>query len=341
MTRRTYDAQKNVGPQTSEYNLQLGGSQGESSVNIAVYGSGAVGGYFGARLAEGGHDVTFIARGKHLAAIRATGLRVSSPKGDVVITPATVTDEPTTVGVVDIVLVGVKAGQVSEIAPTLASMVGPDTVVVPLQNGIEAATELAAGVGAAHVIGGLCRVVTSLTEPGHITHAALDPTVVIGELDGSSSDRILRVRDALEQAGVTVETPDDIRVALWEKFLLIAPWGGLGGLTRVTLDVLCHTPETRQLLEQAMAEVAALAAAHDVRLPSDVAVKTASYLAGLPPGGTASMQRDLIEGRPSELDAQTGSIVRLGRATHVDTPVNSFIYDCLKPGERFARGERS
>ena len=236
-------------------------------MKIAVYGAGAVGGYFGARLAQAGQDVTFIARGKHLEAIRSNGLRVSSPKGNVVIQPATVSDEPTSVGVVDIVLVGVKAGQVSEIAPALVSMVGPDTVIVPLQNGIEAATDLAAHVGPAPVIGGLCRVVASLTDPGHITHGALDPTVVIGELDGSSSDRILRVRDALEQAGVTVETPDDIRVALWEKFLLIAPWGGLGGLTRVTLDVLCHTPETRQLLEQAMAEVAALAAAHDVPTP--------------------------------------------------------------------------
>ena len=306
-------------------------------MRVAVYGAGGVGGYFGGRLAEAGHDVTFIARGQHLDAIRKGGLRVSSIRGDFVIQPASATDDPSSVGVVDLVLVGVKAGQVSEVAPAMFSMVEPGTVVVPLQNGVQTATDLIDALGEAPVIGGLCRVVASVTGPGHVTHAGIEPTILVGELSGVRSERAERIRDAFLDANIMAEAPDDIRVALWEKFLLIAPWGGLGGLTRVTLDVLCHTPETRSLLEAAMSEVAALAAAHDVRLAPDVVGKIATYLAGLPPGGTASMQRDIIEGRPSELDAQTGSIVRLGREKKVDTPVNAFIYDCLLPGERIAR----
>jgi 2-dehydropantoate 2-reductase len=134
-----------------------------------------------------------------------------------------------------------------------------------------------------------------------------------------------------------VEISDDIQAALWEKFLLIAPWGGLGGVTRVPLDVLCSAPETRRLLEAAMTEVAALAAAHGVTLAADIVSRTLEFLDAVPSGGTASMQRDLMARRPSELDAQTGTIVRLGRTRGVDTPVNTFLYDCLAPGERLAR----
>ena len=306
-------------------------------MRIAVYGAGGVGGYFGGRLAQAGHDVTFIARGRHLEAITSIGLRVSSTKGDFVVHPARATSEPSSVGVVDLVLVGVKADQVTEVAPALASMVGPDTVVVPLQNGVEAAGNLVEVLGAGPVLGGLCRIVSSISEPGHITHAGIEPTVVVGELDGSSSNRAERIRRLFGEADVAADVPADIRVALWEKFLLIAPWGGLGGLTRVTLDVLLDTPGTRRLLERAMSEIAALAATHDVQLAADVVEKTAAFLTGLPPGGTASMQRDIIEGRPSELEAQTGSVVRLGREKQVDTSVNAFIYDCLLPGERIAR----
>jgi 2-dehydropantoate 2-reductase len=303
-----------------------------------VFGAGAVGGYFGGRLAMAGHDVTFIARGAHLDAIRRSGLQVASTRGDFVVHPATATDEPSAVGVSDIVLLGVKAGAVSDVAPAIRSLIGPGTVVVPLQNGVEAASDLVGVLGPEPVIGGLCRIVSALTGPGRITHAGIEPTIVMGELDGSTSGRVARVRDILEQAGVAVQVPDDIHVALWEKFLLIAPWGGLGGLTRVPLDVLCHTPETHRLLGLAMAEVAAVAAAHGVQLAADVVDRTVTFLAGLSPGATASMQRDIMEGRPSELDAQIGSIVRLGREKATDTPVNTFIYECLLPGERIARG---
>jgi 2-dehydropantoate 2-reductase len=307
------------------------------SARIVVFGAGAVGGYFGGRLAQAGQHVTFIARGDHLAAIRRDGLQVSSPAGDFVATPAAATDDTSSVGVADVILVGVKAEAVSGIGQALRPMTGPRTVVVPLQNGVEAASDLISAVGSDSVIGGLCRIVASVTGPGRITHAGIEPTVVVGELDGSQSRRTELVAELLRAADVAVDITDDIHAALWEKFLLIAPWGGLGGVTRVPLDVICSTPDTRRMLETAMTEVVALAAAHGVTLAVDVVSRTLRFLDAVPAGGTASMQRDLMEGRPSELDAQTGTIVRLGQKMRVDTPVNAFIYDCLAPGERLAR----
>lgn len=306
-------------------------------MKIAVYGAGAVGGYFGGRLAQSGQDVTFIARGAHLDAIRRSGLQVSSPKGDFVIHPASATDDPSTIGLVDLVLVAIKAGQISRIGPAISSMVGPKTVVVPLQNGVEAPAHLVALLGPKPIIGGLCRIVASISGAGRIVHDSIEPTVVVGELDGSTGERVSRLRVVLEAAGITVEIPDDIHSALWTKFLLVAPWGGLGALVRVTLDVLCTTSGTRRLLEQAISEVRTLAVALGVALPANIVDTTITFLAGLPPGNTASMQRDIMAGRPSELEAQTGSIVRLGRDNGVSTPVNTFIYHCLLPGEKIAR----
>lgn len=306
-------------------------------MKIAVYGAGAVGGYFGGRLAQSGQKVTFIARGAHLDAIRRNGLQVSSPKGDFVVHPVSATDDPSTVGLVDLVLVATKAGQISRIGPNIRSMVGPETVVVPLQNGVEAPAHLIALLGPKPIIGGLCRIVASISGPGRITHDSIEPTVVVGELDGSTGERVSRLRVVLEAAGITVEIPDDIHSALWKKFLLVAPWGGLGALVRVTLDVLCATSETRRLLEQAISEVRTLAVALGIALPVNIVDTTITFLAGLPPGNTSSMQRDIMAGRPSELEAQTGSIVRLGRDNGIPTPVNTFIYDCLLPGEEIAR----
>lgn len=307
------------------------------SERIAVFGAGGVGGYFGGRLASAGHLVTFIARGAHLDAIRQRGLRVSSPNGSFVVDPATATDDPASVGQVDLVLLALKAGSVPDVAERLRSLVGPDTVVVPLQNGVETLDHLESILGRLPVVGGLCRIVSSIAEPGHIVHAGIEPTIVIGELDGTTTDRLERVRALLIDAGVAAEITSDIPAALWEKFLLIAPWGGLGAVTRVTLDVLCQTPETRQLLRQAMTELAAVAAAAGVALPQDAVDRTLTLLSELPPGNTASMQRDLMEGRPSELEEQTGAIVRLGRLHGVPTPVNGFLYACLLPTERRAR----
>jgi len=307
-------------------------------VRIAVFGAGAIGGYFGGQLARAGEEVTFIARGAQLRALRGQGLRVDSPTGDFVVQPVQATDDPAQVGVVDAVLVGVKAWQVTEAAQAMRPLVGPGTFVVPLQNGVEAPDQLAAVLGADHVLGGLCRIVSFVVEPGHIRHAGLEPYVAFGELDNHPSERAGRLREAFARAGVKAEIPPDIQVAMWEKFLFIASFSGVGAVTRAPAGVLRGQPETRRMLEQAMHEVLAVARARGIALPEESIPRTMTLIDSLPPGGTASMQRDVIEGRPSELESQNGAVVRLGREVGVSTPLHVFIYHSLLPLELRARG---
>lgn len=307
-------------------------------MKIAVYGTGGVGGYFGGRLAQAGNDVTFIARGANLDAIRTNGLRVSSVHGDFTIANAKATNSPADIGPVDAVLVAVKAGQVSEIAPTIRPLIGPDTCIVPMQNGVEAAPQLIEALGPENVVGGLCRVVALIGGPGHILHNGGDDYVGIAELDNRPSERVEAVRAALAGAGLKAETPPDIHAALWGKFLFICAWGGVGAVTRSPVGVTRALPETRAMLEGAMTEVYNIALARGVNL-SDTAIATAmTAIDRQPEGGEASMQRDIQEGRPSELEAQTGAAVRLGRESGVPTPLNSFIYSSLLAMEMRARG---
>jgi 2-dehydropantoate 2-reductase len=307
-------------------------------MRIAVFGAGGVGGYFGARLAQAGEDVVFIARGAHLQAMRARGLRVDSVAGDFSLPAVQATDAPAAAGAVDVVLVCVKAWQVPEAARALVPMLRADSFVVPLENGVAAADELAAVVGAPRVVGGLCRIVSYLAGPGHIRHAGAVPRVEIGERDRGKSARVEALRAAFERcAGISVGTPADIEVALWEKFLFIAPFSAVAAAARQPAGVVRTVPETRRLLEEAVREARAVAASGGVALPDDVVARTLAYVDGLPDDATASMQRDLQEGRPSELEAQTGTIVRLGRARGVAVPVNEFLYACLLPAERAAR----
>jgi 2-dehydropantoate 2-reductase len=309
-------------------------------MRIAVFGTGAVGGYFGGRLAQAGEEVIFIARGEHLQALRSHGLQVDSVKGDFVVQPVQATDDPAQVGVVDVALVGVKAWQVPEAAQAMRPMVGPDTFVVPLQNGVEAPTQLATVLGAQHVLGGLCKIISFILGPGHIRHAGIEPYVAFGELDNQASERAEGLRQAFARAaGVTVEIPPDIQVAMWDKFLFIASFSGVGAVTRAPAGVLRSVPETRQLLEQAMREIFAVARAREIALPGDLVEQTMAVVDGLPPDGTASMQRDIMEGRPSELASQNGAVVRLGQEAGIATPLHHFIYHSLLPLELRARGQ--
>jgi 2-dehydropantoate 2-reductase len=310
-------------------------------VRIAIFGAGGVGGYFGGRLAQAGHDVVFIARGAHLAAIRRSGLRVSSIAGDFLVHPAQATDAPESVAPVDVVLVCVKAWQVSEAGHALLPMLGREGCVLPLENGVEAADQLAAVVGRERVLGGLCKIISAVEAPGHIRHSGVPPRVELGELgerDGRQSPRVAALRAAFEQAeGVSVGVPDDIEVALWEKFLFIAPFSGVGAVTRVPAGGFRGVPETRQMLEAAMHEVLALAHARGIALRADAVARTMGFVDALPETATASMQRDILEGRPSELEYQTGTVVRLGRIAGVPVPVGECIYRSLLPLELRAR----
>jgi len=309
-------------------------------MRTAIFGAGAVGGYFGGRLAQAGEDVVFIARGEHLQALREHGLRVDSIKGDFVLQRVNATDEPTQVGPVDVIVVCVKAWQVPEAAQAMLPMVGPETFVVPLQNGVDARSQLAAVLGQEHVLGGLCGLITFVVEPGHIRHAGADPFIRFGELDNRPSERAERLRQAFDRAsGLTVEVPPDIQAAIWQKFLLITAWSGMGAVTRSPIGVFRSQPGTRQMLEQAMTEIYDLALARNIALPKEIVRKTMTFLDSIPPAGTASMQRDIMNGRPSELEAQNGAVVRMGKQTGIETPVNAFIYHSLLPMEMRARGQ--
>jgi 2-dehydropantoate 2-reductase len=308
-------------------------------MRIAVFGVGGVGGYFGWRLAQVGEDVTFVARGDHLKALKTNGLKVDTPDGNSSVLPVKTEEDPAQVGQVDAVILGVKAWQVSEAAHAIRPMIGPDTFVLPLQNGVDAPSELADVLGREHVFGGLCYIVALKVGSGHIRHAGMEPKVIFGELDNSLTERARRLQAAFTHAGIEAEIPADIRVAMWQKFLFIATLSGVAAVTRAPAGIVRSVPETRGMLESVAKEVAAVAKGLNVNLSPDVVPITMTLIDRLPADGTASMQRDIMEGRPSELSSQSGAVARLGLETGVSTPLNSFIYSALMPLEMRARGE--
>jgi 2-dehydropantoate 2-reductase len=308
-------------------------------MRIAVIGVGGVGGYFGGRLAQAGHDVIFIARGTTLEALRAGGLRVDSILGDFFVNPVSATDDPASVGSVDAILMAVKAWQIPEAAAQIAPMLGADTMVVPLENGIDAPEVLSPIVGARHVVGGLCAIVSFMVGPGHIRHAAAEPVVMFGELDNRRSVRVERLCAAFAEAGVNAEVPPDIHRSMWTKFLFIATLSGIGALTRVPIGVWRADEEIRALADRSLREVLRLATARGIDLGEDALERTWQRYDGLAPDSTSSMQRDIMEGKPSELEAQLGAVVRLARESGVEVPVTAMIYHALLPQERLARKE--
>lgn len=315
-------------------------------MRIAIYGVGGVGGYYGGRLAEAGHDVVFIARGDHLAAMQRDGLRVFSPAGDFVIKPVTATNNPGDAGLVDVVIVAVKAWQLQAAAEAIKPMIGTNTLVLPLQNGVDATTVLASVLGDDHVLGGSCGISAYIEGPGCIRHVAVAPYIQFGFVGRTSHhnmrDQIEVLRAAFAQAkGVTAEIPEDMLAALWQKFLGVAPTGAVGAITRAPMGVMRADAATRNLVESAKREIWFVGRALGVKWAPDAISRVTAVHDAVPFGTTASMQRDIMEGRPSELDAQIGVIVRLGESLGVATPVNRFIFDCLMPQERKARGEIS
>ncbi len=308
-------------------------------MRIAIFGTGGVWGYFGGRLAQAGEEVVFFARDRNFRALQTSGLKVDSIKGDFIVNPVHASNDPAEVGVVDVVLVGVKAWQVPEAAQAIRPLIGPETMVVPLQNGVEAPNQLAKELGAEYVIGGLCGLISFVAEPGHICHVGADPFINFGELDNHVSDRVKELHKAFVQTtGITVEIPADIQVAMWRKFLLIVSWSGIGAITRTPLGEFLDLPQTRQLLQEVMQEVFSVAHARGIALPEEIIGNTLDFMDSLPPTGIASMQRDIMEGRRSELESQTGAVVRMGQEAGVETPINAFIYHSLLPQELKAQG---
>lgn len=310
-------------------------------MRIAVFGVGAVGGYFGGRLTQTDHDVFFIARGSHLNAIQMDGLRVDSEGGDFIAHPTRATPDPAQIGEVDAVILATKAWQVHEAAEAMQPLIGAHTMIVPLLNGVEAPIKLSQVIDPAHVLGGFCRVLSRMVAPGHIEQGGTPPFVAMGELNAESSDRVTQLAQVMESAGITVQLPQSIQAAMWQKLLFIASFGGVGALTRQPVGILRDLPETRTLLESAMQEVIQVAQARDIPLTQEAVTQGMSLVDNLPYEATASMQRDILAGRPSELDAQNGAVVRLGADVGIDAALHRVIYHSLLPSEMQARQELS
>ncbi len=293
-------------------------------------GSGGVGGYFGAKLARAGHAVTFVARGAHLEAIRAHGLRIkSSTEGEFAVrSPAT--DEPATAGVQDLVLFCVKSFDTEAAAEALGPVVDADTAVVSLQNGVDNEEKIAAIIGSGHVLGGAAYVFATIEGPGLIVHA-LGGRIVFGEMDGADTPRSRRILGALEGAGIAAERSPHIRRVLWEKYLFITAQGGMTALTRCPIGVVRSISETRRMYRLLIDELAALAKAAGIGLPPETADRVVAAADSLAPTTTSSLHHDLTHGRRLEIEALQGYAVRLGEELGVPTPVLFSVYAALRP----------
>jgi 2-dehydropantoate 2-reductase len=228
---------------------------------------------------------------------------------------------------------------VPEAAEAMRPMIGPDTFVLPLQNGLEAPGQLSQALGKQRVLGGLCGLFCYVSEPGHIVHAGLDPFVKFGEQDNHRSQRVEQLLDTFLRAGVNAEIPPDIHVAMWMKFLLITVWSGMGAVTRSPVGIWRSLPETRRMSEKSLQEIIAVATARGISLPEEALQTIKTIYDDLAPQATASLQRDVMKGRPSELESQIGAVVRLGQEADVATPLHSFIYCSLLPMELRARDQ--
>lgn len=302
-------------------------------MKIAIMGTGGVGGYYGGLLAQSGQDVTFIARGHHLQAIHEKGLRIKSVFGDFVVSPIQATDKPSEVGPVDLIIVATKTYHTDDAAQAIKSMVGSETVVMSLQNGVEAANRLGAVVGMEHMIGGTTWLSAAIEAPGIIGQYSQFRRIALGELNGQKTLRIQRIHDALSRSGATIELVEDINKVMWTKYVFIASVTAIGCLTRATFGEYRHVPEARAVLAAAMQEVKAVAQASGIMLDTDVIDKTLAFLDGSAPGIKTSMQRDIEAGKVSELESMIGFVVLLGEKLKVPTPVMRFTYAMLKPGQ--------
>jgi 2-dehydropantoate 2-reductase len=305
-------------------------------MKIAIFGSGGVGGYFGGRLAASGEDVTFIARGAHLKALHDNGLHIASPNGDVHLPKVKATDRPEAIGPVDVVLFTVKMYDVDASAAMLSPLMGPDTVVITLQNGVEAMDMVASQVGAGHVAGGAAYIVVVIDSPGHLRHTTAD-RLVFGERDGRQSARLLSFQDAGTRAGFKAEVSTTIETDLWIKFVRLSTWSAMTTVTRSPMGVVREDPALFAMMMRAIDEVIAVGAARGIQFPTDLIDGTLKMIKGFPASSKSSMLEDLERGRPLELPWLSGAVVRLGKQLGVPTPTHEFVTTVLAP---FVKGQR-
>ena len=300
-------------------------------MRIAVIGTGGIGGPYGASLAKAGADVIFVARGAHLAAIRENGLRIEGDRGETHIFPAQATDDIASMGTVDVVLSCVKLWDVETVAEQLRPIVGPQTAVIPLQNGVDAAERMVPFLGREAVMGGTAFVTGTIIAPGVVRQTGTYQRMTFGELDGRISERGRRLRDLCEAAGFEGVLSPDIMVPVWEKFLLMVPLAALNALTRLPLGKWREHPELVALYDAVLREIVAVGLAERVRLSPDSIENGVAMMRSMPPYHMTSMGNDLIHGNHLELPWLAGKVVELGRRHGIPTPANGFIYAALKP----------
>ncbi|MGZ5119864.1 MAG: ketopantoate reductase family protein [Burkholderiales bacterium] len=299
-------------------------------MKIAVLGSGGVGGFYGGRLAHAGYDVSFVARGAHLAAMRSQGLTIeNAAQGDIHVPRVKVTDDPATIGEVDLVLIAVKLWDTEAAARAVKPIVGAHTAVVSLQNGVIKDDIMRREFGAPAVMGGVAYVGTHISRPGVILQTGTLQRLVFGEYDGTRSLRARQLLEALLRAGIEAELSEDIRRTLWEKYVFLVGLSGTTTTMRMPIGAIRENPQTRAFLLDLMKETVAVGRAHGVNLPEDYAELRLAFADTVAPDMSSSMHHDLEHGNRLEVAWLSGGVVQLGRAVGVETPANRAVWDIL------------
>lgn len=305
-------------------------------MKILIIGAGGVGGYFGAQLARTGLDVSFLARGDHKRAIEQNGLQIKSIKGDFTVHPR-VTDSLSEAAAADLIILATKSWQIEALANQLKDVLHEDAMVLPLQNGADNADRLRTILKPVQVLAGLCKIVSKIEAPGVINHFMYEPQIVFSEYDSLPSKRVAQLKELFDLSGIKNFISKDIKLDIWRKFLFIASVSGLAALTRVPFGVLQNDASLIDLLQKTALEIRAVANAKGIGLTQNDIETAIDMFMSMGPETTASMQRDILEGKPSELENFNGYIVKEGLKLGVDTPINAFTYHSLLPQERQAR----
>jgi 2-dehydropantoate 2-reductase len=305
-------------------------------MRFAILGSGAVGGYFGAKLANAGEDVTFIARGPHLDAIRASGLAVRSDKLGDFVARAPAESDTARIGPVDVAIVSVKAYDNATALPMLTPLIGPETVVLTLQNGVDSVDDVAAVVGPHHVLGGTTYIATALEAPGVIVQTGVHRSIIFGEVFGRIgriTARVQAIADVLASADIQVTPVADARVPIWDKFVYLAAFSGFTGAARLPIGPIWQYPHVEEMFYRACREIAAIATAEGVTISADRFATLKEYMTNLPPTTRSSLLIDLEQGKRIEVEALQGAAIRRAAKHGVPVPIMSTLYALLKPWE--------
>jgi 2-dehydropantoate 2-reductase len=308
-------------------------------MKILIYGTGGVGGYFGGKLAAAGNKVSFIARGKHLEMLQKKGLAVKSYLGDFSVFPVEASDKLSDLETPDLVLLCVKSWQLEAAAQKLYGFISSKTILLPLQNGADNYDKLARVLPENQILAGLCKIVSYVESPGVISHPSFIPQIVFGEINNQQSERVLQIQELFSQAGIESLTPENIQLEIWRKFLFICTVSGIGALTRMPIGINRASGEIRDIMMQTAREIMKVAHKKNILLDDSDLKNVFKAIDSQTPETTASMQRDIINGKPSELENFNGYVISEGKKLGVQTPVNTFIYNCLKPMEVVARKE--